>query len=322
MLMSSVIDPIVLDTERFVDNSYSQNMERYLLGIIDNGLLVIDPSEKLKNDLFSSADKLGQSARGINSRILLEEILKQGKKKIVKALPCHSPASQLQRMEYACHIKNQCQADMFLTCRDQIDQLQDKQDGNVVVMEDYTSFHPSETRRHRLATSNFQVNKIDVAEFHKLLIGVIRFSKWIRFYDSQIGHGGGNLWSFREGIKLILTLYRDYGYFAQEPGMFIEIYTKQHVLDDLAFKRINSELLVPLRILFPLWKIRLFIKDDPHSIFHARFLESQNAIISVDSGFDLFQTNGDLRTNFIRLDQDRTEHLETCRKLIDLYKET
>ena len=62
MLMSSVIDPIVLDTEKFVDNSYSQNMERYLLGIIDNGLLVIDPSEKLKNDLFNSADKLGQSS--------------------------------------------------------------------------------------------------------------------------------------------------------------------------------------------------------------------------------------------------------------------
>jgi hypothetical protein len=322
MLMSSVLDPIILETSRFVDQAYHRNVENYLLGIIDNGVIVVDSLEKLKNDLFDSAIKLGEQSHGINSRILLEEILKLGKKKLVKALPKHLPADQSENSMFAYRISQSCNTDVFVTRSSQIKYLLTENCSNLVGIEDYSPFHPKEVQRRQLATKTHQIDNDNVSEFNTLIIGAIRFSKWLRFYDGQIGRASNNLWSFREGIRYVLNLYHQHGYFAQEPGIFVEVYTRQHVLDESAFGRLKVDFLDPLRGAFPSWRIRLFVKADPGSIIHARFLETQHAILNLDKGFDLYNTNHEFRLNMIRLDQDRSSHLQSCRELTNLYEET
>ena len=67
---------------------------------------------------------------------------------------------------------------------------------------------------------------------------------------------------------------------------------------------------------FP-WPIRLSVKDDPDGIFHARYLETQHAIIRIDRGFDLFKQNGEFRRNFFTLNMIESLHLRECRDLPD-----
>ena len=52
-------------------------------------------------------------------------------------------------------------------------------------------------------------------------------------------------------------------------------------------------------------------------IFHARYLETQHAIIRVDRGFDLFKQNGEFRRNFFTLNIAEASHLRECRDLPD-----
>ena len=83
-------------------------------------------------------------------------------------------------------------------------------------------------------------------------------------------------------------------------------------------KKVVRDLKTPLNNQYP-WPVRLFVKDDPDSIFHARYLETQHAVIRIDRGFDLFTQNGEFRRNFFALDIDMTEspHLKECRDLPD-----
>lgn len=65
------------------------------------------------------------------------------------------------------------------------------------------------------------------------------------------------------------------------------------------------------------WQIKLSVKDDPDGIFHARYLETQQAIIRIDRGFDLFKQDGAFRRNFLTLNMTEGSHLRECRELID-----
>ena len=62
----------------------------------------------------------------------------------------------------------------------------------------------------------------------------------------------------------------------------------------------------------------LFGREDlKEGIFHARYLETQHAIIRIDRGFDLFKQNDGFRRNFFTLNMAESSHLRECRDLPD-----
>ncbi|MCY3721448.1 MAG: hypothetical protein OXG97_04435, partial [Candidatus Poribacteria bacterium] len=79
-------------------------------------------------------------------------------------------------------------------------------------------------------------------------------------------------------------------------------------------RKIIRELVEPLDNKFP-WSVRLFVKNDPDGIFHARYMEAQHAIVRIDRGFDLFKRNGEFWRNFFTLNMAESSHLKECRDL-------
>ena len=86
---------------------------------------------------------------------------------------------------------------------------------------------------------------------------------------------------------------------------------------DVQYQRIVDELATPLTEQFP-WPIKFLIKVDKFGsdrIFHARYLETQHAVIRIDHGFDLFKQNNGFRRNFFTLRMVERSHLKECREL-------
>ena len=87
---------------------------------------------------------------------------------------------------------------------------------------------------------------------------------------------------------------------------------------DRVNRKINRELMERLKERFPSWwQVKLSVKNDANGIFHARYLETQHAIIRIDRGFDLFKQNGEFRPNFFTLHMAESSHLKECRELPD-----
>ena len=136
-----------------------------------------------------------------------------------------------------------------------------------------------------------------------------------------------------EKVLIIFYLYGiDNGLFARQQATGnVEIYTccAEQIRDDEtdhakrskqtqnqdSYRKVNQELINRLKKKYPNWQIKLFVKDDPDGIFHARYLETQHAIIRVDRGFDLFKQNGGFRRNFFTLNMAESSHLKECRDL-------
>ena len=82
------------------------------------------------------------------------------------------------------------------------------------------------------------------------------------------------------------------------------------------YQKVVRELIDPLDADFP-WQIKLSVKDDPDGIFHARYLETQHAVIRIERGFDFFNQNNDFLRNFFTLNMAESSHLKECRELPD-----
>jgi hypothetical protein len=48
---------------------------------------------------------------------------------------------------------------------------------------------------------------------------------------------------------------------------------------------------------------------------HARYLQTQSAVVLFERGFDLFDMNGSVKRNELKVMNFRHEHLEECRRL-------
>ena len=116
-----------------------------------------------------------------------------------------------------------------------------------------------------------------------------------------------------------MSLWYQDGFFASQQGTgSVEIFTcrDQHIQVREQHRRIVQELTTPLQQRFP-WPVNFLIKNDPNRIFHARYLETQHAVIRIERGFDFFNQNNDFLRNFFTLNMAESSHLKECRELPD-----
>ena len=330
MLMSAVLDPSAFDAEYFND-LYRIQAEDFLRGIWRNGVLIVDSERKLQEELFKKAEFL--PIKGNRLRTLLTDLLKEKSKRV--AVPSVSPSnvSSADLLDLTCHLKRDTEPDGLIVGNENFEKLRfdPEHRHGIVPLSEYRDSN-FEEERQRYCDGFGPIDTLARSEVDEIIIRSIRFSKWLKFYDAYIGTGE-NTSHFRKGIEYILSLWREHGFFASQQGVgSVEIFTcpAEQIRDDETdsateskaernqenYQKVVRELIEPLNEDFP-WRIKLSVKDDPDGIFHARYLETQHAIIRIDHGFDLFKPNGEFRRNFFTLNMMESSHLRECRNLPD-----
>ncbi len=337
MLVSAVLDPCVLDfDDAYFNDLYMINAEDLLKGIKKNGVLIVDSGKKLQNAL---RDRIKSQAFPMKYQkrlqILVEELLKNKKRRIVECPVAPNSTSSGNLLGIACDLKIDTEADGLIVGNNNFEALRfnPKYSDGIVPLSEYRD-SDFEKERQRYCDGFGPIDMLSRSDVDKIIIRSIRFTKWLRFYDAYIGTGE-NTSRFRKGIEYILSLWREYGFFASQPDIgSVEIFTcsAEQIRDDETdyareskldrnqenYQKIIRELIDPLDSDkgFP-WPIKLAVKDDPDNIFHARYLETQHAIIRIDRGFDLFNQENGFRRNFFTLNMAENSHLRECRDLPD-----
>lgn len=331
MLVSAVLDPSAFEAGCF-DELYTIQAVDFLKGIQRNGLLIVDSENRLRDALVKQVVSLPIKPQQ-QLRLLIEElVLRKKSKRVIACLVSsgHMPSTSLLDLAY--RLKADTEADVLIIGNHSLEVLKSThRDGEGIIP--LSEYRDSDFEEDRQRYEN-QVGPVDTlpkSEVEELIIRSIRFTKWLRFYDPYIGRGN-NTSHFRKGIEYILTLWREHGFFPREqvPGD-VKIFTcaermpndetdhaKQSRLarNQESHREVIRYLIGPLDNQFP-WPVKLFVKDDPNRIFHARFLETQHAIIQIDLGFDLFEPNGKFKRNFFTLNMPASFHLKECRDLPD-----
>ena len=341
MLVSAVLDPSAFDA-RYFDELYTIHAVDFLRGIERNGLLIVDSSGELQNDLRKrfTEEQNEYELIPIKYRLRLQKyveelLLKKKSKRIILGPTVPSSTSSDNLLDLACDLKKDTTADILIIGDKDFEELKfnPKYRGHVFPLSKYRD-SDFEKERQRYYNGLGPIDILSKPEVDELIIRSIRFSKWLRFYDGYIGKGD-NTSDFREGIKYILSLWKEHSFFASRQNIGpVDIFTcnAERIWDDETdhakksklernqenYRKVIQELIDPLNSNkdFP-WSIELSVKDDPDGIFHARYLETQHAIIRIDRGFDLFKQNGGFRRNFFTLNMAESPHLKECRELPD-----
>ncbi len=300
MLMSAVIEPSAFDANYF-DAVYRIQAEDYLNGIERNGLLIVDSGKRLQDALISRIkslpDKYGQQLLIKITELLLKKRTKRTI--VIPVFANDTSASDLLGLAY--HLKTDTEADALIVGQDGLKTLKSEQKykSDIVPLSEYRE-SDFEKCRQRYVDGLESIDTLPRSEVDKFIIRSVRFTKWLRFYDPYIGKSN-NTKEFREGIEYILSLWDKHGFFASQEGTgSVEIYTSRGKNVQTQHQRIVKEIITPLEKQFP-WPVKFLIKINRGRIFHARYLETQHAIIRVDRGFDLFEKNGQFRQNLFTL---------------------
>jgi len=329
MFMSSVADPRAFSKESLSEKGYRKEAKLFLMGVLENTFLIVDPDGKLQEELKRRICGL-PTQQGQELSILLEEILKNKEKRIVKCLKdVFSSGIPGETLNLCYEIKEKCRTDALVASYEAIEEYNraGKSIAEVVPLSDYSDSY-FEKKRRKFLSDMPPIGQMEDKDANEIIVRIIKFTKWLRFYDKQIGKGD-RLRAFRMGISHILKLWLDQGHFAKAVDGPVEIITspmeygqsdeseyvreRKEKNNKERVEKIFSDLIKPLQKEFP-WKIELKVKKDPQNIFHARHIQAQSAIVLFERGFDLFN-NGTFKRAIIKVDNGSSKHLAEYRQL-------
>ena len=318
MLVSAVLDPSAFDAEYF-DALYTIQVVDFLKGIQRNGLLIVDSENRLRDVLVEQFKSLPIKPQQRLRFLIQELLLKKKSKRVIACVVSPNDTSSASLLDLAYHLKTDTGADALVVGNESLETLKSDRRFNegIVPLSEYRD-SGFETKRQRYESQVGPIDTLPKSEVDDLIIHSVRFTKWLRFYDPYIGRGS-NTGDFRKGIEYILSLWYDHGFFAAQQGIGgVELFmcSAQHGQNQDQHQRIVQELTTPLQQRFP-WPVNFLIKNDTRHIFHARYLETQHAIIRVDRGFDFFNQDNEFKRNFFTLNMAEASHLRECRDLPD-----
>ena len=321
MLMSLVVTPEALSAEHFSDPSYHSHAEMLLRDVDANGVILVDSNERIYNKLCDNVEALAATKKGKTSHALFEELLKKKRQKIVRFIATKYSFTSGISVEDACAaIAVDCQPDSLITDPDSHSRLAARvgDPTKVISMTDYIGSEV-EVERRRWYELLPLIDCMLPGEFDRLIVGATKYSRWLRFYDKQIGKGT-SLNRFRRGIEKILQLWVANSYFSKNE-LSVKLFT---VADESTFKkcepsvsyrRVKEALVEPLIRQFGI-PIELKFKKDDAKICHARHLQTQSLAILFEKGFDFIKEDGSFCRTSIKPDAVYS-HLQEYRDLID-----
>ena len=316
MIVTAILDPSALDQKYLNDKAYLIQARQFLSEIWTNGLLISDRENVLVCEMIR---KVISKSSDTDLRILIEEIVKNKRQRIVlyKAL---TSSQDVQKI--CCELEHHRPPDVVVAGPDHVRDLQNCcSESKVITFSEYSG---SEFEREIKKYQNWlpPIHELSYTEREDLFVRVVRFAKYIRIYDKQIGKGG-NMKGFLKGLGFILALWEEHGYFQSERK--VEIYTcaKKHAHqynareNKEAMAKVQAELVDKLKARFELC-IKLHVKDDRENEFHARYLQTQSTILLMERGFDIMKAgDGNVKKTEVRLSPNAAKHLDEFRRHAD-----
>jgi len=185
-----------------------------------------------------------------------------------------------------------------------------------------------EEKRHWYMDSMLNFDKLTPSQFEEAITRVTRFSRWVRFFDKQIGKGS-NISNFRRGIERVLAIWKENAHFPPDHVEIVTALAEPVQSTDNAYvaqqkqerngkicPKLDKSLVVPLKELFR-FSIRLSVKAVGHHIFRNRFLQTEQAVVHFSEGFDLFNDDGSMKDNIIQVRNHDRDRLDALRRLPD-----
>jgi hypothetical protein len=320
MLMATTVVPSVFSLGRFADPTYHLNLEVFLRGIDSNGVVLVDADERLYERLCDAVEPLAGIGKGKTSHALFEELLKKRRQKVVRFVKTIFPFDRSRPdEEVAASLAKQCEVDALIveSSESAASAVALAGTASVVPLAEYIESRV-ESERRRCCEALPSLDQMAAGEFDRVIVNVTRFSKWLRFYDKQIGKGTG-LSRFRKGLARVLQLWIDSAHFPKA-DLSVELFT---VVDEaqyrqlepsVAYHRVRGDLVDVLQQDFGI-PIKLSFKRDNDGICHALHLQTQSIAVLFERGFDFVGDDGTLSRAFIKVDGACVSHLQEYRRL-------
>lgn len=315
MIMSTVIVPRVFSAENFDDPLYMQNAEMLLRGIDSNGVILIDAEQRLYHALCDKVEELALVAKGRDTCIRFEEILKKKRQNIGPFVTTQCLVNPSLAQNALLHVARRCEANSLIVDSDAASQ----DSGSpipVIPIREYMS-SDFEKSRHYAMNEVPPVDMMEPGEFDLQVARCTRFSRVLRFYDKQIGHAS-NLRGFQRGIERIVRVWRAHAHFTKS-SLSVELFTcvqRTHASTDVIHARILSSLVRPLAKGQQV-RVTLYFKEDSTSITHDRYLQTESHSLSFSKGFDFVNEDQSLHRCVMKVDYGAQLHLQQYRSLKD-----
>ncbi len=328
MITMAVLDPDAFTTASFLERGTQDQVAMLFRGIESNGVLFLDSDGRLLDELENKINELPDKYKQ-DLRIRLEWLRKkEGRGRLIKCRAdiCNTSREQ-PPWERAQRVATGAGADAVFAALEHCDPWHDGDQTEICPLSNYASSRFEEKRRWYM-DSMPNADKLTPSEFDEAMARVTRFSRWVRFFDKQIGKGT-NPSNFRRGIERVLNIWKENSHF---PPDHVEIVTvvDARVLDtddEYAAQRKrkqNAEIRLKLdkTLVAPLQKqfrcsIRLSVKATGHDIFRNRYLQTEQAVIHFSEGFDLFNDDESPRDNIIQVRNQDRGRLDDLRRLPD-----
>ena len=330
MLVSYLLDSSSFDAAAFEgDPDYRWHLEGCLRALLDNGVLMVDSRGVLQMSHLAAINKLPIKYRQKVSTLYTE--LYTGAK--VRSVKCQTHARSedygADAIRLQCALLTECGLDAVVAGRERAQELRDVglPEHAVVPAEGYLDSNTESLRRTFIDFP--AIDRVTPDRLRDALIRAVRFSKWLRIYDKQIG-SADNPSVFLEGLRFLLRLWQDHAHAPEHtqaveiitavgrsprPGASHRAQTKLREENGVTIRAVQANLMEPLcnQFSFP---IRLTVKEDPDRIFHRRYLETAVSILDFERGFGLFAAGTErLFRNYVKVSNSATIDISDYRNL-------
>lgn len=312
MLMSALVDPSAFDERHFQDKHYGSWARQFFKEMTtENGLFLADRNKRLLvQELRQRFHALSEKHRQ-QLLLCLAEAIKQKRFHF-------GDCSDVDMLNICCELIDQYNPDAVITSPENINRFRNLEANvnstAVFSFHEYQDSYFQETRR-RYIHEYQDLATMTNQEREDVFFRITRFSTCLRIYDKQIGLCDNEkcLNNFQKGIEFVLDYWP---HCKNKRKGYLEIFTcarsKKHTL-------ILNGFLQSLKTKYGNVQFCLFVKRDKSRFMHARYLQTQSAILNVDRGFDLYDTKGNFKLNPISLvmGQKIVDTLQLFRRLGD-----
>ena len=288
MIVSAILDPAAVAIKYLRDDTYRLQVEQFLKGIIENGVLICDNEEILLNQTSKRiTDAMKADSKCKKLEILFNELLTHESQKIIKT-KLGLIAGQTATADICSRLELDVRPDAIIASPDNYNDFKNSCAGYAKIIQFHTYLKSEFEIQRNQSFMIKPLQELNLKEREKLFSGFLRFTKEIRIYDKHIGNAS-NLSGFLKGINWIVDLWKRNGYFFKEnPKLYI--YTADHGIDTHARDRLKSDFLNQLNANFSDLSIELFFQKLENSRdFHARYLQTNSSILLIERGFNFLK---------------------------------
>ena len=325
MIVSAVADPTAFGPNGVNDKLTKREAVSFLQGILDNGVLIDEPTRALLRQAATEALQLSTKL-GQDIQMLLGEILKQHKKFVVLC-DKHSwnKASSATLSAQCGFLANHLAADAVLTTgQNQQAISQIVTNSEVILVEDCSDSNYEATRR-RIARVESPLDELKLHEIEEIVGRATKYCNVIRFFDFRMVGSKGNAKHYCAGILFFVQIWERNCVVGDPASRRVELYTVGEFTSLGGFlsgadadQRLEQLIQNPLNAAIKAQVSRFVKKDVEPKVFHQRGFVSKKRAFTIDPGFDAVRTNGPVKRCILSCCLAAEKHFEDCRKLADL----